>query len=75
MRCTACKNGVTRMGTVTVSIDRDSTVVVVRGVPAEVCTTCGEEYLDAGVVKEIEIIVDGAQRAGIDVSVQNYSAA
>jgi YgiT-type zinc finger domain-containing protein len=75
MRCITCKNGETHEGRVTMSIDRGSVVVVVRDVPAQVCTTCGEEYLDTEIIKKIETIVDHAQASGIDVSVQHFTAA
>ena len=37
MTCVLCKNGVTRPGMVTVTLERGKTVVVVRDVPADVC--------------------------------------
>lgn len=75
MRCIACKNGQTERGLATVSIDKGTIVVVVRDVPAHVCTTCGEEYLETDTVKAIEAIVEHAQSSGIDFSVQHFSAA
>ena len=75
MRCIACKNGTTDDGATTVSVDTGTSVVVIRGVPAAICSTCGEEYLDTEVLKEIEIMVEQARRAGVDVSVQQFKAA
>ncbi|MGA2370794.1 MAG: type II toxin-antitoxin system MqsA family antitoxin [Candidatus Korobacteraceae bacterium] len=53
MKCVLCKNGVTRPSTVTVTLERGNTVVVVRDVPAEVCENCGEYYLDSPVAQEV----------------------
>jgi len=57
------------------SVERHGAVVVVRDVPADVCTTCGEEYLSAAVLKELEAAVEQAQGAGVDVAVRHYKAA
>jgi len=32
-----------------------------------VCSTCGEEYLSSPVMKELEVAVEQAQGAGLDV--------
>ena len=53
MTCVLCKNGTTRRGTVTVTLERGKTVVIVRDVPADVCENCGEYYLDSPVAQEV----------------------
>ncbi len=75
MKCIVCKNGNTEQGKVTVSVDKKDTVVVIRDVPAQVCTTCGEEYIDAQTMKQIEKLVESAQKAGMNIAVQQYHAA
>ncbi len=75
MRCIVCKHGETEPGHVTISVERRGAVVVIRDVPADVCATCGEEYLSAAVMKELEAAVDQAQSAGVDVAVLHYKAA
>ena len=75
MKCIVCKNGSTEPGTVTVTVDKRTTVVVIRDVPAAVCTTCGEEYIDADTMREIEKLVKSAQKAGMNVAVQQFKAA
>jgi hypothetical protein len=57
------------------SVDRGGRVVVIRGVPAEVCSTCGEDYLSAEVMKALEAEVEQAERAGIEVAVRSFQAA
>ena len=37
MKCIVCKNGTTQPGKVTVTVDKRTTVVVIRDVPASVC--------------------------------------
>jgi YgiT-type zinc finger domain-containing protein len=75
MRCIVCKHGQTEPGRVTISVERGGAVVVIRDVPADVCATCGEEYLSAPVMKELETTVDQAQGAGVEVAVRHYTAA
>ena len=46
MKCVICKHGETKEGTTTVTFDRDGMTLVVKDVPAQVCTNCGEDYVD-----------------------------
>ena len=75
MRCIVCKHGETEPGVATLSVDCGGHVIVIRSVPADVCTTCGEEYLSAEVMKALEAEVEQAERAGIDVAVRSFQAA
>jgi YgiT-type zinc finger domain-containing protein len=75
MTCIACKNGLTAHGKVTVSIDKGTTVVVIRDVPAQICSTCGEEYIDPDTMRELERLVASAERAGLHIAVQHFKAA
>ncbi len=75
MKCIACKEGCSQPGATTMSIDKGSTIVVIRNIPAEICSTCGEEYIDTDTMKVIEKIVQSAQKAGLNIAVQQYRAA
>jgi YgiT-type zinc finger domain-containing protein len=46
MKCMVCKVGDTARSTVTVTLQRGNTVVIVRDAPAAVCQNCGEYSLD-----------------------------
>ena len=74
MKCALCRTGETKPGTTTETCDVAGTVVVVRGVPAEVCQQCGEAYTDETTTRELENIVEKARRAGA-VVIHEYSAA
>ena len=41
MRCILCKQGNTKSGMVTVTLQRGDTTVIIKGVPAQVCENCG----------------------------------
>jgi YgiT-type zinc finger domain-containing protein len=75
MRCIVCKHGETEPGVTTLSVDRGGHVIVIRSVPADVCTTCGEEYLSAEIMKTLEVEVERAERAEIEVTVRSFQAA
>jgi YgiT-type zinc finger domain-containing protein len=58
--CSICKTGTLRPGVTNVTHERDGHVVVVKNVPAEICDTCGEYYLDADVA---QVVYDMAEKA------------
>jgi YgiT-type zinc finger domain-containing protein len=74
MKCVICKNGSTRMGTATVTLDRGTTTVVIKEVPAEVCGNCGEYYLPEDVTAQVEDLAEQAVRHGAEVEVLRYAA-
>lgn len=74
MRCVLCRTGETKPGKTTEAYETGGAVVVVRGVPAQVCQQCGETYTDQATTQQLEAIVDKARRAGV-VVIQEYQAA
>lgn len=75
MTCVICKNGETRPGTATVTLEREAATVVIKGVPARVCKNCGEEYVDEGITARLLKTAEEAVRAGVQVDVRTYEAA
>lgn len=75
MKCVICKTGDTRPGTATVTLERDGATVVIKGVPARVCGTCGEEYVEEGVTARLLKTAEEAARSGVQVDVRTYAAA
>jgi YgiT-type zinc finger domain-containing protein len=71
MKCLVCKNGETRPGSTTETYELGAAVVVVRGIPAQVCDQCGEAYTDAETTRRLEAIVERARKAG-GVVIQQY---
>lgn len=74
MNCVLCKNGAARPGKVTVTLERGTTVVVVRDVPAEVCENCGEYYLDAPVAERVYRQGEAAVERRAEVEILRYAA-
>jgi YgiT-type zinc finger domain-containing protein len=48
--------GETEPGTTTVTLTRGETTIVIREVPAQICTICGEDYVDAATGKRLSQI-------------------
>jgi YgiT-type zinc finger domain-containing protein len=75
MNCVICKHGVLVDGHTTLTLERAGVVVVFRDVPARVCDTCGEAYLDESVSRNLLDAAERAAQAGVEVDVRHYVAA
>ncbi|MHB1158273.1 MAG: type II toxin-antitoxin system MqsA family antitoxin [Phycisphaerales bacterium] len=69
-----CKHGQTASARVTVTLEREGTAVVFRNVPAQVCQTCGEQYVDERTSARLLAQANDAVRAGVEVEVRAYAA-
>lgn len=75
MKCVICKLGETHAGATTVTLTRGSMTLVFRGVPAQVCVNCGEEYVDEATTARLLTVAEEAAAAGVQVDVRAYVAA
>jgi len=74
MTCVLCKHGETRPGEVTVTLQRGVTTVILKGVPADVCTNCGEYYLSEEVTGQVLERAELAVNSGAEVEILRYAA-
>jgi len=74
MRCVLCRYGETKPGTGTVTLERDTTTLVIKNVPASVCSNCGERYYDEDVTAQLLTTAEEAVRGGVHVDVREYRA-
>ena len=74
MKCVLCKQGDTRHGKTTVTLQRDETTVILKGVPADVCANCGEYYLSDEVTSIVLDRAEQAARDGAEVEILRYVA-
>jgi YgiT-type zinc finger domain-containing protein len=74
MKCVICKHGEVTSGTATVTFERDKTTLVIKGVPARVCTNCGEEYVDEETTRRLLETAETAARTGVQIQVRQYAA-
>ena len=70
--CATC-GGEKIAGTTTFTTDLGVGVVVIRDVPAMVCTRCGSEWLDSATVARIQETVDLAKNRNTQVEVLAYA--
>ena len=75
MKCVICKQGETRPGKATVTLERSGTTLVIKGVPANVCANCGEEYVDEEITARLLDTAEEAAKKGVQVDVREYVAA
>ena len=73
MKCVVCRQDETRLGVATITLQRGGATFVVNEVPAQVCPTCGEEYLDAKVAAEVLRSTDSHARAGAQVDIRRFT--
>ena len=74
MKCTFCKQGTTKQGNVTVTLNRGNTVVVIKNVPAEVCENCSEYFLSEKTTEQVLSWAEDAVRKGAEVEILRYAA-
>jgi YgiT-type zinc finger domain-containing protein len=75
MKCVVCKEGETQRGFTTVTLERDGATLVFKRVPANVCTNCGEAYIDGEVSARLLKTAEEALQGGVQVDVRQYVAA
>lgn len=73
--CFLCKNDALRPGVTDTSLTRGEVAMVVKGVPAQVCTNCGEAYLDRAVYERLKVEFKAAETAGVEFMTRRYDTA
>jgi YgiT-type zinc finger domain-containing protein len=74
MKCVICKNGDTEPGLITVVLEKNSSTLVFKGVPAEICENCGEEYVTSVTNNHLLQIANDAVVRGVDLEMLKYAA-
>lgn len=72
MQCIICKNGETRDGFTTVTLEKDGATLIFKNVPALVCDNCGEKYLSQSVSKELLLKASEIVKSGVEVDIRDY---
>lgn len=75
MKCVICKHGEAIPATMTMTLERGGATLVFKGVPAQVCDNCGEEYVDGATTARLLQQAQGALTAGVEVEVRAFAAA
>jgi YgiT-type zinc finger domain-containing protein len=59
--CPLCGD-IKKTGKTTYTVDIESNVIVVRNVPALICSQCGEEWIESETAVELEELVEDARK-------------
>ncbi|MBQ2917299.1 MAG: type II toxin-antitoxin system MqsA family antitoxin [Clostridia bacterium] len=71
MDCFMCKGEVIEKK-VNYMVDLESTIIIIKCVPAKVCTQCGEQYFEDQTSENIENIVNKLKDLSTEVTIINY---
>ena len=71
MNCFKC-NGKLIEKKVNYVVDLENTIIIIKGVPANVCIECGEQYFSDEISENIEKIVSQLQELAAEVTIVNY---
>ena len=74
MTCVVCKVGQTHPGTATVALERAGMTLVIKGVPAQVCSNCGEAYVEQDATRRLLREAEEAAQAGVQVLIREFVA-
>ncbi len=75
MTCITCKVGTPEPGLTTVTLERNGAIIVFKGVPARICTNCGEKYFDADITGRLLAQAQDAVDKGTELEVVRLQAA
>jgi len=61
--CSICKVGQLAPGTVTVTLERGTSIILLKNVPAQVCNNCSSYFLDAETTR---LVLQKAENSGLN---------
>lgn len=71
MKCFMCKGSLENKNT-TFMIDLENCIVIIKNVPSQVCTQCGEVSYSDDVARQIEKIISDVRSAIAEITVISY---
>lgn len=63
-----------KKGTVTVTLQRGESIIIIKNVPASVCNNCGEYILNETVTARIMKIAEESVSHNVEIEVLQYAA-
>ena len=74
MKCALCKHGETKEGTTTITLQRGSSIIIIKNVPADICENCGEYYLSKDITSIVLKQAEKAVKKGVEVEILKFAA-
>jgi len=75
MNCPTCKKKLTKGTTVLTFKMESNRILVIKDVPALICTQCGEESIELDVSKNVEKQIEKALSDGVSMGFMDYNTA
>ena len=74
MTCPICKSGTTSQGFTTLTVEKGTSTIIIKKVPADICDNCGEAYVSEEIGKKVYNLVETEVKKGIEIEVLNFAA-
>ena len=74
MNCIICKQGETKEGYTTVTLNRGDSSIIIKKVPANICENCGEYYLSEEITEQILKLAEKAIERNAEIEVFRFAA-
>lgn len=71
--CFFCKTGTLETTFTTYMVDLKDCIIIIRNVPCEECSQCGERFFADDVMEKIEEIISKVRSVASEVFVTDYS--
>jgi YgiT-type zinc finger domain-containing protein len=75
MHCPVCEVGEVHAGSTSVSLERKNYMLVINHVPARICQSCGENYIDDETRAHLLRIAKTPAPTGVNVDIRDYVTA
>lgn len=75
MKCSLCRTGETHSGEVTVTLERNTSIILIKKVPAEICNNCGNYYLSETTTELVMSQGEEAINSGAELEVMQLKTA
>ena len=73
--CPICKVGALETGAVTVTLERGGSIILLKNVPAQVCSNCSSYFLDSNMTREVLKKAEASVQNGAELEVIQMQAA
>lgn len=70
--CMYCKNSELKAATTTHVVSFDNSVIIIKNVPCEECSQCGEKYYSEETAERLGQLVNTAKKIMQEISVIDY---
>jgi len=74
MECIICKQGETKPGYTTVTLNRGDSSIIIKQVPADICENCGEYYLSEEISEQVLTLAEKAIERNAEIEVLRFAA-